>query len=62
MAQKHPHTDHGGPGNSTPGRKSLRESGGQDKTAQHRRNPGHSAVSGGGGEQDSHHTHNSRTK
>lgn len=59
----------GGPGNSqydatenTPPEKSTREPGGQNKTKDHLRNPRRSAISGGGGERDSHHTHNPDTK
>lgn len=57
----------GGPGASTENartgvssKKPKAESG--QKKIGGRRNPAHSAISGGGGELDSHHTHNPKLK
>ena len=63
MPQKHTNTQRfGGPGASHENAKTRVESKrgrsqpGQDKAGLSR-NPAHSAISGGGGEADSHHTH-----
>ena len=68
MPQKHPNTERfGGPGasheNAKTGVSSKRPSAetGNDKIGG-MRNPNHSAVSGGGGERDSHHTHDPSLK
>lgn len=68
MPKKNPNTERfGGPGaseeNAKTGRSSKRpraDSG--QKKIDGQRNPHHSAISGGGGELDSHHTHNPQTK
>lgn len=68
MPRKHPRTERfGGPGASTENArtgvssKRPKAETGQDKV-NGRRNPHHSAISGGGGELDSHHTHDPRTR
>lgn len=68
MPEKHSNVIRfGGPGasheNARTGRSSKRPkpSPGQKKIAG-KRNPSRSAISGGGGERDSHHTHNPKTK
>lgn len=64
MSKHHSHTDrsHGGPGSShqdergaNPTHQNTSEPG-QNKIGG-MRNPEHSAISGGGGERDAHHTH-----
>lgn len=68
MPDKHPNTERfGGPGasheNAKTGTSSKRpsaESG--QKKVDGQRNPHHSAISGGGGELDSHHTHDPEMK
>jgi hypothetical protein len=68
MTQRHPNTERfGGPGasneNAVTGVSSKRPKAdpGKDKVAG-KRNPHHSAISGGGGELDSHHTHDPKLK
>ena len=68
MARAHPNTERfGGPGasheNAKTGLSSRRVTAevGQDKIGG-KRNPHHSAISGGGGELDSHHTHDPNLK
>lgn len=68
MPHKNPNTERfGGPGASNENAKThisskrLRADSGQKKEGTHR-NHEHSAISGGGGELDSHHTHNPSTK
>lgn len=68
MPKKHPNSVRfGGPGasdeNAQTGKSSKRPhpDPGQNKVAG-RRNPHHSAISGGGGELDSHHTHDPELK
>ena len=68
MTQHAPKERFGGPGasheNARTGTSSKRKTAdsGQDKTKDGQRNPHHSAISGGGGELDSHHTHDPKLK
>jgi hypothetical protein len=72
MSDKREHVDrhHGGPGSShqdatrpdKPDVHTVLGEAGQKKTADGQRNPQRSGTSGGGGERDSHHTHDPEMK
>ena len=63
MPGKHPNTKRfGGPGASHENRKHPEKSQQQREHPSDRKNDGHSQVSGGGGEKDSHHSHDPQRK
>src|SRR5215218_397223 len=63
MPQKHSNTERiGGPGASHENRKHPEKSQSRNPQPQDTKSERHSAISGGGGEQDSHHTHDPRGK
>src|SRR4051812_27856845 len=58
MAQKHPNTERiGGPGASHENRQHPEKSQSRNKPPADTKSSRHSGISGGGGETDSHHTH-----
>jgi hypothetical protein len=63
MPEKHPNTERvGGPGSSHENRKHPEKSADQGPRPEDMKSIQHSGVSGGGGEKDSHHAHDSRGK
>ena len=63
MPQKHPNTERiGGPGASHENRKEPEKSQPRNEKPADTKSWRHSGVSGGGGEHDSHHTHDPQLK
>jgi len=63
MSQKHPNTERiGGPGASHENRQDPKKSTPKGDQPANNKSSGHSTVSGGGGEHDTHHTHDPHGK
>ena len=63
MSHKHPNTERiGGPGASHENAKEPRKSRKPEPRPEETKSDRHTGISGGGGERDSHHTHDPRLK